>query len=381
MRTTIVTLSLYSSSGGPAKSVAAFQRALDAEVVSWADGRLLETETLIWNKCHVVSAVRTPLLRKLAYPSGAGLPTAEEAIARSDLVSCHLFWKFHAQYGGAMARRHGVPYWFVAHGALDPYVFESDRIAKWAFLKAGGRRFLERAAAVVCATQREYDKLRHFVPQARPAIIPWPLDESDFRNRDPERRRATRRQLGIADEAVVFLAFGRLDPMKRPLETIAAFADGSPSDAHLLLVGNEFGVSRRACEERARALNVRDRVHVMGPAYGNARHDFIDASDVYVSLSRRENFNFTAAEALAAGVPVILSPGNDLSPALQQAGCGWFLNSLDDAAEAFSTVARSSAADRSDKGKNGSAWAEANLRYRTFASRLRAFAAEIATCR
>ena len=378
MRTTVVTLSLYPSSGGPAKSVAAFQRALDAEVVSWADGRLIETEKLIWTKCHVVSAVRTPLLRKLAYPSGPGLSTAEEAIARSDLVSCHLFWKFHAQYGGAMAQRNGVPYWFVPHGALDPYVFESDKIAKWAFLKAGGRRFLERAAAVVCATQREYDKLRHFVPQARPAVIPWPLDESDFRDRDPERRRATRQKLGIGEEAVVFLAFGRLDPMKRPLETIAAFAAGGPSDSHLLLVGNEFGVSRRACEDQAQAVNVRDRVHVIGPAYGAARHDFIDAADVYVSLSRRENFNFTAAEALASGVPVMLSPGNDLSPALQAEGCGWFLNSLNDAAEAFALAGRSSADDRSVKGDNGRRWAEKNLRYHTFESRVRAFAAEVA---
>ena len=378
MRSTIVTLSLYASSGGPSKSVSAFQRALNAEVVSWADGRLTEDEKLVWEQCHVVSTVRTPFLRKLAYPSGPGLAAAERAIAASDLVSCHLFWKLHAQYAGAMARRHGVPYWFVPHGALDPYVFESDKVAKWAFLQAGGRRFLANAAAVVCATQREYDKLRHFVPQARPAIIPWPLCDSDFRETDSERRAATRRGLGIAEDAVAFLAFGRLDPMKRPLETIAAFASGAPETAHLMLVGNEFGVTRQACEDRARALKVAERVHVTGPAYGSARHDYIDAADVYVSLSRRENFNFTAAEAIASRLPVLLSPGNDLSADLQGADCGWFLPSLDQAAEAFSSAARSGPEDRRSKGDRGRMWAEAHLRFDTFQSRVCTFAAQIA---
>jgi glycosyltransferase involved in cell wall biosynthesis len=115
----------------------------------------------------------------------------------------------------------------------------------------------------------------------------------------------------------------------------------------------------------------------MGAAYGSARHDYIDAADVYVSLSRRENFNFTAAEALASRLPVMLSPGNDLSADLQATDCGWFLPSLDQAADAFWLAASSAPEDRRSKGARGRMWAEAHLRFDTFQSRVRAFAAQV----
>lgn len=383
MKASILALGLYRSSGGPAKSVAAFQRALKADVISWVDPRAAAGEPQIWDRvdcrCHVVEGSRLPMLRQICYPQQAGLADAERIVAGSDLVSCHSFWRWHNVWLQQTAARHRVPFWFVPHGALDPYVLESDGLTKQAFLSLGGRRFLAAARAVVCATQREFEKLAHLMPQARPVILPWPLDDADFRQQDAANRKTVRKRLAIPTDALVMLFFGRLHPMKRPLETIAAFAKGAPPTAHLLVAGNESGVCVADCRAAAEKHRVADRVHVMGPAYGADRAAYFDAADIYVSLSHRENFNFTAAEALASGVAVMLSPGNDLGPELRSAQCGWLLESADDAAAAMSAVGRLPSAEIEATGRRGRAWAEANLRYDVFAARLLQAAAAVIT--
>jgi len=378
VNTTIVTLGLYPSSGGPSKSIRAFQRALAAAVVSWVDPRQFEREPLIWERSTVVRGSRLPVLRQLLVPQRGDLPAAERLVGGSDLVSVHSFYRWHCQWVRRTARRRGVPYWFVPHGSLDPYVLESDRASKQLFLALGGRRFLADAAAIVCATKREHDKLRHFAPHVPGLVVPWPLDAADFRPRDPFARTAVRQSLGIPDDALCMLFFGRLHPMKRPLETIAALAESGASAAHLLVVGNEFGVTLAECRERARALGVADRVHVVGPAYGDEKHGYLAAADVYVSLSSRENFNFTAAESLAAGLPVILSPGNDLAPELASVGCGWMLADAADAPQAIRTAAGTPAADLERMAAAGRAWCRRELAEDVFAARLREAAAAVA---
>lgn len=376
MKTALLALGLYPSSGGPSKSVRAFADALDASVISWVDPVHLGRERLIWDESLVVYGSRWPLLRQLLVPETADLAAAERLVAESDLVSCHSFWRWHCIWLQQMARKHGVPYWFVPHGILDPYVFTTDRIAKRMFMAMGGRRFLEDAAAVVCATRREYEKLAKFFPNKPHIVVPWPLHERDFRERSEAARTETREALGIASDSFCLLYFGRLDPMKRPLETIDAVARAR-EPVHLVMVGNEFGVSVAECRRRAQAHGIADRVHVVGPAYGDDRHRFLDACDAYISLSHRENFNFTAAECLASGLPVILSEGNDLAWDLADAACGWMLREGDSPEAAIDSAARTDPRTLRSLGRAGRLWCERHLRHDVFRDRVRAFAATV----
>lgn len=381
MKACLLALGLYRSSGGPSKSVAAFQRALAADVVSWVDPVAFAREPQIWNaagcRCHVVKGSMLPGLRQLCYPQRAGLAEAERIVAKADFISCHSFWRWHNVWLEKVALRLGVPYWFVPHGALDPYVLETDRLVKRAFLSLGGQRFLDRARAVVCATQREYDKLAPLMPHAQPVILPWPLDDADFREQDAASRAAVRRRLRIPDEATVMLYFGRLHPMKRPLETITAFAEAAPPTAHLLVVGNESGITVAQCRSAAERLGVAARVHVTGPAYGADKAGYLDAADIYVSLSHRENFNFAAAECMASGLPVVLSNGNDLAHDLSAHTCGWALPAGVSFGDSLSEVFSVPMDTLRSHGRHARAWCDTHLRQDVFRSRLLDHAAAI----
>jgi glycosyltransferase involved in cell wall biosynthesis len=150
---------------------------------------------------------------------------------------------------------------------------------------------------------------------------------------------------------------------------------------HLVLVGSEDGVTFDECRSAAAHDGLHNRVHVVGPAYGDHKRGFLDASDVYLSLSHRENFNYTAAEAMAAGLPVILSAGNDLAAEVADAGCGWMLSESCDPAAAIAEAAAIDDASRVEMGHRARAWATEHLRFEDFATRVRRFVDEIAPAR
>jgi glycosyltransferase involved in cell wall biosynthesis len=378
VKTTVITIGCYPSTGGPSKSVRAFQRALNAQVIAWVDPREYALEKLVFEPTAIVRGVQWPALRTLLYPRREDLPAAEELVASSDLVSCHLFWRWHCPWLQTVAGRYQRLFWLVPHGGLDPYVFQKNGFAKRMFAKTIARPFLTSAPAVVCSTRREYEKARRHLPRAEPFILPWPLEEADVRDRDHAARHATRGRLGIPENAFCLLYLGRLHGMKRPLETITALARSGVSKAHLLIVGNAFGVSLDDCIAHAQNEGVEDRVHVVGAAFGNSKRAYFDAADAYISLSHRENFNFSAAEALASGLPVILSPGNDLASDLAPIDCGWMLPSIEAAPEAIRAASELPATALADRGRRGKEWAENTLPFATFAAKLRGYAARLA---
>lgn len=377
MQASLLALGLYRSSGGPSKSVAAFQRALSAKVVSWVDPIQYGHEPLVWEHSTVVRGRRLPILRQLLVPRSDDARAAEAVMRASDFVSCHSFWRWHNMWLAHVAAKYSIPYWFVPHGGLDPYVFRSGQAGKRLFM-AAARPFLENAAAVVCATRREYEKVFRYCPRAKPIILPWPLDNADFRRRDTGAGLRLRHTLGIPEHAFCLLYFGRLDPMKQPLETIDAVAEAGVPDIHLIMMGNEYGVTVDQCKERARQRGLGSRTHVIGGRYGAEKEAVIDAADAYISLSHRENFNFTAAESLAAGLPVILSPGNDLAGELAGVDCGVMLRSLEEAPSALSYMHQSGSGHRHQMGCNGRLWAETHLRAELFEQRIREHAATLA---
>jgi glycosyltransferase involved in cell wall biosynthesis len=68
-------------------------------------------------------------------------------------------------------------------------------------------------------------------------------------------------------------------------------------------------------------LGVRSRVQFVGPLYGEAKWAAYRDADVFVLPSQNENFGNTAAEAVAAGTPVIVTEQCGIAPLLaDQAG-------------------------------------------------------------
>lgn len=366
----VVSLGLYRGSGGPSKTIAAFKEALDAELYMFCKATDLLNEQTVVRDARCVPSSKWPLLSQFVWPEKKDKVKAEEAASVAGLVSCHSYYRYHALWVEAMHRRHGTPYWFVPHGILDPWVTKKNFLQKKLFSNLGGKRFLERAKTVIFSTPAEREKALSQFRFQNTDIVPWPVELVDCSLRESLRSKI-RRELSIPDGASVLLYFGRLHSMKRPLETIRAVARSS-SKLHLLIIGNEQDVSLEECQRVVREHQMAGRVHLLGPVYGERKYEYMHAADAYISMSHRENFNHTAAESLAAGLPLILSPGNDLISSIKGIDCFWEIESSDteSAIKAIAAFENCSQEERRMKGQIGRDWVASELNFDLFQARL-----------
>lgn len=311
--------------GGAAKTIRLFQSSLGGRIVS-IGGRAEPGERDV----EIIRAKQTWWGKRYGTPLSTSLEESLLRIGRPcELVSIHLLFRYHCGFGRKKAIESGCPYWVVPHGALDPWVFSYRGAQKRFWMRTVGGQLLREASAVVFATRREAEKASQVCDIQNPHVINWPVRR--FEPQDATSvRESVRGGLGISADTRVLLYLGRLHSMKRPVETILAYARSDPpSDSALILVGNEGDVS---IEELESVIpdRLRDQVHVVGPKWGQDRDAFLVASDGFVSLSHRENFGHTAGEAMAAGLPLVLSPGNDLAGEFGSHDAGTLLESLDD---------------------------------------------------
>lgn len=371
-RPCLVTGALLPWTGGPVRSIGAFQRALDASVVSFVERHDLPHHALPLAESHLqlVSCTRAPGFRHLLLPDRKSLHAAQRLIDAADMVSCHSFYTSHPAWMYDICRRQGLPYWIVPHGILDPYVANRNRLVKRLYMTAVGRACLANATATVFSTKNERDKAMRTARVANPVVINWPVDIPPEHDRAPARA-SLRSRLGLPPDASLLLYLGRLHPMKRPIETIQCFSGATDRSWHMLLVGHSDGVSEQECRNAAQACGVADRVHVVPgvPAAEVAR--VIQACDLFVSYSFRENFNNAAAECLAAGLPILLSLGNDLLAEVD--GLSAVGSLPEPPTEAMAAIRRWTSmpdSERADRGREGRAWAATNLSFDQFRERL-----------
>ena len=187
-------------------------------------------------------------------------------------------------------------------------------------------------ATVVCLSSSVADAVRRRWNIRRDRIVVFPLSvDLDQFESSAQRRGATRDRLGIAPEAVVLLAVGRMVPSKRFDLAVEAFAKlGVVTPTVLLLIGD--GPNQAAVVERARELGLGDRVLAPGNL---PRADLVDtyfAADILVSTSEYEGFGLTLVEGMAAGLPVVATAVGGVTDIVVDAETGRLVVAGDEAA-------------------------------------------------
>lgn len=363
--------------GGLYRGINDFAEALDAPILSFDDGR--QDRSGLGDRAVRIPAGTGLLSRDCHVLPRAAAERAAEVIAGADLLVVHSLFRAHAAWAAGWARRHGKAYWAVPHGCLDPWSLGQRGLFKRAWLAAGGRRYLAGASRVIFSTQRGLEKAAGWVAPGTGVAVHWPV-EVPRQSQRMATRAAFRKRLGITDDAPMLLFVGRLHTVKRPVHTVRAFCDANAEPAHLVMVGMDGNLT---AEDVRRTVPSEKQpfVHVAGPLSGDDLDMAYRAADGFVSLSFQENFGYAAAEAIARGLPVILSPGHDLAydlPRTAEGGitCGWLLpdDSVGQAAMAiveWAAMARVLGKTTTEMGTAGRAWASEALSRERFRDRLR----------
>jgi len=366
--------------GGLHRSVHDFSRALAASILSFDDGRGERFSVEDGVPVRRLGNGTGWLARDCRIMSAATACQADAAVADAELLVVHSLFRAHAPWAERWAKLRGRRYWAVPHGCLDPWGLSQRGLLKRLWLEAWGRSYLAHAERIVVSSQRSLEKSQPWMPSGghadRAVVVHWPVALPRLADRAAARA-GVRHRHGIPDGARLLLFVGRLHAVKRPVETVQAFCAAAGENCHLVMAGMDGDLTQSDLR-RLIPAGREDRVHLVGPFASDAVAEAMLASDGFISLSYQENFGYAAAEAIAAGLPVILSPGHDLAHEMPmrdgRLGCGWLLG--DDAhATAVAAIrewAAASEATLAKIGSTGRGWAGDVLSFERFQDRLTA---------
>jgi glycosyltransferase involved in cell wall biosynthesis len=167
------------------------------------------------------------------------------------------------------------------------------------------------ADAIACISHDlEREAIEAGVPRERVHYLPNPVDCDRFAPALGDTRQALRLRLGLADTAVVGVFVGRLSREKGALELIRAWAQAKP-DARLVVIGPPMTDHPWDVSAEARALadqsGLGDRIKFLGGQPAENVAEWLSVSDFAIQPSHFEAMGLAAAEAMAAGLPVIAS--------------------------------------------------------------------------
>ena len=267
---------------------------------------------------HLFS-VQTP--RRLAFS-----PSLARCLARVtrqyDLVHIHSLWLFPQFAAQWAARRTRVPYIVSPHGALDPYLRRHGRPQKVLTNLTWQRRMLRDAALLHVTTEQERQLIADVAPATPRCTVPVGVWTERLHSAgDGDRFRA--RHLRGSDAKMV-LFFGRitykkgLDLLIRSFSHVARDCDTTV----LVIVGPDDEGLQPRLERLARDIGLADRVIFPGPLYQADRADAFAACTVWALSSYTENFGVAVMEALAAGLPTIVSTEVNLAEVIHESGAG-----------------------------------------------------------
>jgi glycosyltransferase involved in cell wall biosynthesis len=207
--------------------------------------------------------------------------------------------------------------WGVRASALE--LARYDRTTRWSYrLETRLARFADLIVANSKAGLAE--ALKAGFPQERMICIPNGIDRARFR-RDLALREKARQGWGVRPGDFVIGAIGRIDPMK-DLETFmraAAAAVTQRGDIRAVVLAAASGEERAGLQRQAAELGLAERFRLAEP--GSEVPEVLSGLDLYCSTSAYgEGFPNTVAEAMACGVPCVVTAVGDSAELVGSAG-------------------------------------------------------------
>lgn len=231
-------------------------------------------------------------------------PDLRRAIRRDidsfDIVHVHGLWHLPGADAAAAARRSGVPYVVSPRGMLQPEALEISRTPKLVAWRAFQERELRGAAFLHATSDQEAGALARFQFGPPVATVPNGVEVLEL---SAAERGAALSRFGLSPSERYVLFLGRIHPIKR-LDILAAAAGILRArDVTVVIAGPDERDHRRSIEPLFAASGL--RTLWTGAVDDRDKAALLGGAQALVLCSDTESFGLSAAEALAAGTPVV----------------------------------------------------------------------------
>lgn len=286
---------------------------------------------------------------------------AAAAAGRRLVVHTHGVWVLPVIAAARAARAAGALHVITPHGMLREEAMRKSTWKKRLVLAADVRRQLASAAAVHVTSTAEAADLRRLMPGIEPVVIPLGIE--------PPAISAARHQ--TRDQRTAgFL--GGLIPIKNLDTLLQAWRGAAPPDWRLRIAGPADAAYSRELAGLIEDLGLADHVRIEPPVSYDSIGSFFSQIDLFILPSRSESFAMSVGEALAAGVPTIVTTAAPWEAVVDR-GCGWLAEpTAPSLAKAIREATGLGPAELAAMGKRGAEWIRSEHSWTTAARRVQA---------
>ncbi|WP_017314625.1 hormogonium polysaccharide biosynthesis glycosyltransferase HpsP [Mastigocladopsis repens] len=238
-----------------------------------------------------------------------------------DLAHIHALFSPVSSFAATVCRRQKLPYILRPLGTLDPADLRKKRQLKQLYAAILERTNLAGAAAIHFTSVQEAKVSERFGVSTRDLVIPLGVNPIQTGGEE------VCSKLGIPEDAPLVLFMSRIDPKKGLNLLLPALevllAEGL--NFHFVLAGTnpQDPNYEEKIKSQIETSALRSHTTITGFVTGELKSALLQAADVFVLPSYYENFGIAVAEAMAAGISVIISDQVHICQEVRDSESGW----------------------------------------------------------
>lgn len=220
-----------------------------------------------------------------------------------DVIQLQSMWDLRYHIVAKTARKHRIPYIITPRGMLEPWCLSQKKWKKKLAMALYQMKDIKRAACVFTTAEMEALHVRDLGVDVPMVVIPNGIETDGYPCRISKDK---------VKKQILFLS--RIHIKKGIELLIDAFdriikKNGDMNDWTVAIVGNGEEEYIRELKRKVEGLNLRDKVKILAPVFGDAKVKLYQESSIFCLPSYSENFGMVIAEAMSCGVPCITTNG------------------------------------------------------------------------
>lgn len=313
--------------GGPSKVVVDICKNLNSEGI---DTTIATTNAGFGNKCFPLNEeteykdVRTIFFKKQIGESFKYSRPLEKWLLRNvsgyDLVHIHAIFNHATVAAFSACRKAKVPYILRPLGSLDPWSLNQKKLFKEMFLWIFGDKIIRNASGIHYTTVAEKELAESRIKSAKGFVVPLSVDGS-YLDYAPDHRALARHGISKRNKYILFLS--RIHYKKGIELLIDAFNRLNNvdkfKDYRLVIAGD--GESEYVCKIKELAGH-NGNIVFTGWLGEEEKKSFLSHAEILALPSYQENFGLCLIEAMAMGVPVLVSTKVNIAEDIVSASAG-----------------------------------------------------------
>ncbi|HNP47644.1 MAG TPA: glycosyltransferase [Bacteroidia bacterium] len=209
----------------------------------------------------------------------------------------------------------GHEFVFTPHGSYNAIAMQKNHLVKSVYFPLIEKSVVSAAKLVHFLGKTEYEAMDDLLPGTNKVLIPNGQDMNELKFIYSPLPKTKGTVFGFCGRLTAYTK--GLDLM---LEAFSRFVHHDGLEGELWLIGD--GEDRALLEQRARELNIHERVTFFGACFGEEKLNLIANMDVFLHPSRNEGLPMSVLEASALKVPCIVSEETNMASYIREFDAG-----------------------------------------------------------